>query len=80
MIAEWSNWLAAGFGGAWAISLGKGVAAYFFVSLLGGLSWVVAVELGRRAHTSRQEPEALEAVQARMALAIVRWRKPAANW
>lgn len=80
MIAEWSNWPAAGFGGAWAVSLGQVVAAYLVVSLLGGLSWILTVELGRRVGHARRESRAAEASPVRMAVVIVRSKGPAVTW
>lgn len=70
MIANGNTWLggADGFGG-WPL---EGALAYFAVAVLGPLTWIIAVEICRRAR-SRQpgEPSAIrEAAPSRLALMV----------
>ena len=83
MFANWINWVGAGMGGASAVSMEQGATAYLMVSLLGPMSWMLAVEICRRTRTPQRERNTPAAgnAGARLALPIARLRKPdAANW
>jgi len=77
MVANWSNWIEAGLGGASVVSMEQGALAYLMVSLLGPLSWVFVVEICRRARTSQGESKNLlgDGAVERLALPIARSKK-----
>jgi hypothetical protein len=78
MLANLINWMGAGLGGGSAVSVEQGALVYLMVSLLGPLSWMLVVEICRRAQKSQRgsrNPLAHCAV-ARLALPVARLKKP----
>lgn len=78
MVTNLSSWIGTGIGGASAASLEQGALAYLMVTLLGPLSWMLVVEICRRARASRSEQENATGspAVARLALPIAKWKTP----
>jgi hypothetical protein len=83
MFIHWSNWIEAGIGGLPAASIEQGALAYLMVSLLGPLSWIVAVEICHRARALQDErntPGGSSVAGLRPAVLAVRLAMPIAKW
>jgi hypothetical protein len=78
MVTNLSNWIGTGIGGASAVSVEQGALAYLMVSLLGPLSWMLVVEICRRARASRGEQQSAPGspAVARLALPLARLKTP----